>query len=116
MAYADLPSEAEPAVMKWVSPRLALISRLGGHFPAGKCHWREELWHLAWAQSRVGASRLPEGAGDARGMLMLAQGSQTLQTPSTPKSQGVVPASCSCHPLRDICNHQLLSSCQSTRT
>lgn len=55
------------------------------------------------------------GAGDAHGMLTLAQGSQTLQTLPTPKSQGVVPASCSCHPLRDICNHQPLSGCQSTK-
>lgn len=63
LACADLPSGAEPALMKWASLRPALISRLGGHFPAGKCHWREQPRHLAWTQSRVGAGRLLEGLG-----------------------------------------------------
>lgn len=63
LACADLPSGAELAVMKWASPRLVLISRLGGHFPAYKCHWREQPWHLAWDWSGVGVDRLPEGPG-----------------------------------------------------
>lgn len=38
--WADLPSRAELPLMKWTRPRLPLISRLGGDFPANKCHWR----------------------------------------------------------------------------
>lgn len=47
------------------------------------------------------------GAGDAHGMLMLAQGFQTLQTLQTPAA--------AVDPLRDICHYQPLSCCQSTK-
>lgn len=67
-------------------------------------------WHgpsLGWGRAVCG------GARDAHGMLMPAQGSQTLQTP--PKSQRLCPGSCSCHPLKDIRSHQPLSCCQPVR-
>jgi hypothetical protein len=42
LAGAD---SAQPALMK----QATLISRLGDHFPAGKCHWREPQRYLALA-------------------------------------------------------------------
>lgn len=72
-ACAVLPSGAEPALMKWASLRLALISRLGGHLPAGKCHQRQQPG--TWRGRSPGQAA--GGAVDACGMLMPAK-TQTL--------------------------------------
>lgn len=61
LACADLPSEAEPGLMKWASPRPALISRFGGHFAASKCHRERSCgpWH--------GPSLWRDGCGQSAG-------------------------------------------------
>ena len=102
LACADLPSEAEPALMKWASPGPALISRLGGHFPAGKCHRKEELWPLPRTQSPEGwgVGSLLGGSKDPRGMLIAASSSGTLGAPL--QVLGAVPSLLQSHPLRDI--------------
>ena len=88
--------------MKWASPGPALISRLGGHFPAGKCHRKEELWPLPRTQSPEGwgVGSLLGGSKDPRGMLIAASGSWTLGAPL--QVPGAVPRLLQSHPLRDI--------------
>lgn len=111
LACADLPSEAEPGLMKWASPRPALISRLGGHFPAGKCHRERSCgpWHgpslwrdRGWAVCGGGV-----GSRDPCGMLPPAQGSWTLGAPL--QVPGAEPRLLQGHLLRDICDYQPLS-------
>lgn len=57
----DLRSGAEPVLMKWVSLRLALPSRLGGHLRAGKCHRESSrgTWHGPRLGPAAGGAGMP---------------------------------------------------------